>query len=98
MRLHSEAGQDRCLRHLEESDRRFALILTNPWEWAPVKYKGLTVRFNVEWYERSFFEARRTAFQDPDHIAMYTQFGATLEDVTVEHVWVNEGGKETPVD
>ena len=98
IRLNSEAERDTCVRHLEESDRRFAQVASNPWEWAGVRILENTVRFNVEWYEHEFFYARRTAFKDPDHIDMYAQFGATLEQITVAHFLVDQNGNEKPVD
>ena len=55
IRLDSEDNRDTCLRHLDESDRRFSQIVSNPWDWQSVRTQGLTVRFAVEWYEREFF-------------------------------------------
>lgn len=96
IRVHSENDRDICLRHLEESDRRFSMINSNPWDWQSVRTYGLTVRFAVEWYDLAFFSTRRDAFQDADHTAMYSGFGATLEDLTVKHFLIDNTGELTP--
>ena len=97
IRLSSENNRDRCLKHLEESDRRFSQIVSNPWDWQSVRTHGLTVRFAVEWYDLKFFDQRRGAFQDNDHVAMYSNFGVTLDDLTVEHFLVDNSGRQAPV-
>ena len=97
IRLDSEDNRDTCLRHLDESDRRFSQIVSNPWDWQSVRTHGLTVRFAVEWYERDFFDARREAFQDHNHVAMYSDFGAALADITVEHFLVDGVGQRSPI-
>lgn len=97
IRLASENDKEICLRHLEESDRRFSMIDSNPWDWQSVRTQGLKVRFAVEWYDLDFFGARRDAFRDADHAAMYSDFGATLEDLTVRHFIVDNTGGRTSI-
>ena len=94
--LRSENDKDICIRHLEESDQRFSMIATNPWDWQSVRTRGLTVRFAVEWYDLNFFRERRDAFQDADHTDMYSDFGTTLDDIAVEHFLVDDTGERTP--
>ena len=84
--LTSEADLENCIRELEESDRRIRELSGRPpWDWQKVMVKGLQVRFGVAWYDRDFFETRKTAFSDPVHQRMYARFGATLDNFKVEH-------------
>jgi len=96
IQLRSQKDLEACIRHLEESDRRFAMIRSNPWDWARVLHKDLVVHFAVEWYELSFFETKKGAYAQADHAKMYQQFGATLNDITVKHFLVDAKGNETP--
>ncbi|MDE0000845.1 MAG: hypothetical protein OXQ89_24180 [Rhodospirillaceae bacterium] len=95
IRLRSENGKDICIRKLEESDRRFSMMNTNPWDWQSVRTRSLTVRFAVEWYDLTIFSERRDAFQDTDHIAMYSDFGVTLDEISVTHFLVDDAGERT---
>jgi hypothetical protein len=96
IKLHSDADLYTCLKHLEESDRRFSLIKSNPWDWSRVAIKELKVRFSVVWYDKKFFELHRHAYANPKHLTMYTDFGATLHDFSIQHVFIDNEGKESP--
>ncbi|MRG98142.1 hypothetical protein [Polyangium spumosum] len=87
---------DACIRHLEESDRRFAANRENPWDWAKVMIRDMQVRFGVAWYDRDFFAAKRDAYSDPRHIALYAKFGATLDNFKIEHFLVDDRGELSP--
>ena len=95
--LKTEMDVHNCIHHLEESDRRFALNNRNPWDWDVAMYKGLTVRFAVEWYDMEFFKNKKSAYLDPQHSKMYLQFGATIDNIIVEHYYVDKDGKESKV-
>jgi len=92
IRLQSKKDLAVCIAHLEESDRRFAMINSNPWDWTRAMFKELTVRFGVEWYDKDFFEQRKEAYLSAEHVSMYSQFGATVNDFTVEHYLTDEDG------
>ncbi len=92
IRLKSEKDLALCIAHLEASDRRFAMIARNPWDWQKAMYKDLTVRFGVEWYDKDFFSQRKEAYLSPEHASMYSEFGATVNDIRVEHLWTDEEG------
>jgi hypothetical protein len=96
IQLRSQKDLETCIKHLEESDRRFAMIRSNPWDWAKVIQKGLVVRFAVEWYDLKFFQSKKDAYTKPDHAKMYEQFGVTLNEVNVKHFLVDASGGETP--
>ena len=83
--LSSQENTEKCLRHLEESDRRLRMIKSNPWDWQRVERLGTRIRFGVAWYDRSFFEQRKTAWSDPKHASLYAEFGATPENFKVTH-------------
>jgi hypothetical protein len=85
IRLSNRRNLQKCIKHLEESDRRLRLLQTNPWDWQRVEVKDNEVRFGVAWYDRSFFEAKKFAWSDENHTGLYSQFGATKDDFTVEH-------------
>lgn len=92
VQLHSKKDLDVCIAHLKESDRRFELNSRNPWDWSIASYKGNTVRFGVEWYDKDFFEERKEAYLNPKHTVMYSHFGATVNDFTVVHYLTKEDG------
>ena len=83
-----------CIAHLEESDRRFAMIPSNEWDWQRAMFKGLVVRFNVEWYNVDFFKEKKMAYLDADHSKMYKHFGATIDGIKVEHFLIDKDGNE----
>jgi hypothetical protein len=85
IRLKSASDLSKCLEHLEESDRRLQMMKSQDWDWQRVETKGNTVRFGVAWYNRSFFENRKDAWQSKQHSNLYTQFGASEQDFTVVH-------------
>lgn len=92
IQLHSEKELAVCIAHLEESDRRFAMINSNPWDWTKAMYRQLAVRFGVEWYDKDFFERRKEAYLSPEHVSLYSQFGATVNDFIVEHYLTDKDG------
>lgn len=85
IRLKSSDDVQKCIRILEGSDRRLKLVFSNPWNWGPAMYKGNIIRFGVAWYDLEFFESRKNAWFGDDHRAFYSQFGATVDDFTVNH-------------
>jgi hypothetical protein len=93
--LANKEDLESCIRHLEESDRRFAANTANPWDWQIVKIRDLQVRFGVAWYDLEFFNSKKEAYSDPKHIALYAKFGAKLENFKVEHFIVDDGGNLT---
>ncbi|MDI3291997.1 hypothetical protein [Polyangium sp. 15x6] len=93
--LTSKEDLESCVRHLEESDRRFAANTENPWDWAKVMIRDLQVRFGVAWYDLEFFSTKKEAYSDPKHIGLYAKFGATLDNFKVEHFLVDERGQMT---
>ena len=85
IRLQTEEDKEKCLREIEESDRRLRLLQSKPWDWQRVATKGNTVRFGVAWYDRSFFERRKGAWSGEQHASLYKHFGASVDDFTVTH-------------
>jgi hypothetical protein len=85
IRLDSTENLTKCIRHLEESDRRLRFMKSNPWDWQRVQIKNNTVRFGVAWYSKEFFEERKDAWFSDQHRRLYLEFGADVDDFTVTH-------------
>src|ERR1700685_940951 len=67
-----------CVRMLRWSDERLRarpdqMIL---WDWNKSFREGMNIYFGVAWYDRAFFERRKDAFKEPNHLGYYAMFGA----------------------
>lgn len=90
----------KCKLHLRQRSQiaecerallQFAEILSRrgdhetQYEWSNVRRKGLTVEFEILWYDLSFFEARKNAYQVGPHRLAFLRFGASVDDLVVQH-------------
>lgn len=55
------------------------------YEWANVFRQGLTVTFDVNWYDMRFFEDRKNAYLVGPHAFAFQRFGAVAEDFEIIH-------------
>lgn len=94
--LDNKKDVEKCIEHLKESDRRFTLNPNNLWDWQSTSFKGTKIRFAVEWYDLDFFSRRKEAYKSTDHAALYSMFGATVQNLKVKHFFINGNGQETP--
>lgn len=92
--LPDEKGLKRCLKFLEESDRRLANSGGSgaPYDWQFVLTETLQngaakVHFGVAWYDQAFFEKKKTIFSDAHHQNIFEMMGVGLDKVSVEH-WI----------
>jgi hypothetical protein len=92
-----EATARRCIKALEESDKR---LRERPeeqmlWDWQATYFEaeqdnpngGGTVILGVAWYDQEFFDDRRDAWFGVMHKRIYADLGIPLENISVEH-WV----------
>lgn len=87
-----ESSLQACVKALEASDialrnRPEELML---WDWQITTRSGMTITFGVSWYDHDFYHSRREAFKDARHLEQYADFGATIDDFTVQHFIVDE--------
>lgn len=85
IKLFSQEERDECIKHLEESDRRLRLMKSNPWDWQRVMIRDNEIKFGVAWYDRSFFEQKKESWADSSHTQLYSAFGATEDNFSVQH-------------
>ena len=73
-----------CVRLLRWSDDRLrALGSSIEWSWETTLREGMEIQFSVAWYDRSFFERRRNAFADKNHLSYFSLFGKGAKDMSV---------------
>ena len=93
LRLKSEEMITEC----EKSFIQFEEILRRrldseiKYEWANVYRAGLVVTFDVNWYDRRFFEERKDAYKVGPHPFAFQRFGAVAEDFEIHHESVDDG-------
>ena len=59
------------------------------YEWANVYRCGLTVTFDVHWYDYKFFENRKNAYRVGPHAFAFQRFGAVADDFKIVHEVMN---------
>lgn len=96
IKLASKEDVQKCIKILEESDRRLKLIASNPWNWAPAMYKDNTVKFGVAWYDMDFFNQRKDAWSGKEHTSYYLQFSSKPEDFKVKHRILKKSKSKKP--
>ena len=80
----NEEDLRRCVRLLRWSDERLlAMGSTIAWSWDMTVRDGMTIRFAVNWYDREFFEKRREAFRDSNHLSYFRMFGKSTSDMRI---------------
>ncbi|MCT1818188.1 hypothetical protein M3B96_04325 [Corynebacterium propinquum] len=95
IRLSDKKSLEKCLHQLENSDARLAERgpkIPGPYDWQFVIKEVLedgsaVVHFGVAWYDISYFNEKKSVFQDPRHSNMFSSMGASQDDVSVEH-WI----------
>lgn len=55
------------------------------YEWANAKSTGLTVTFDIYWYDLRYFEKRKNAFRVGAHPLVFQRFGLRPQDFLVRH-------------
>ena len=83
--LDSVANLLKCIKALEESDRRLRELKTNHYDWQIVSIKDLTVKFGVSWYDLDFYISKKDIWSQSDHATMFQQFGVPMEKISVKH-------------
>ena len=95
IQLPDKKSLEKCLYQLEVSDARLAERgpkIPGPYDWQFVIKEVLedgsaVVHFGVAWYDRGYFNEKKSVFQDPRHSNMFSSMGASHDDVSVEH-WI----------
>lgn len=87
LQLRSSAYVDSC----EQAFIQFEKILRDrkdheiKYEWENVYRQGLRVTFNVNWYDKVFFEDRKNAYLVGPHAFVFQRFGAVANDFKIRH-------------
>ena len=55
------------------------------WDWDRSFRDGMKITFGVARYDREFFDRRKNAFKEADHVAYYGMFGATPDRFKMKH-------------
>lgn len=55
------------------------------YEWENVYRRDLRVTFDVNWYDREFFEDRKNAYRVGPHAFAFQRFGAVADDFVLRH-------------
>lgn len=86
IQLKTQSDLLKCLKELEESDRRLReLKVSPPYDWQRVRVRNLVIEFGVSWYNEDFFESRKGVWSSQDHMKLFQKFGVSKEDITVNH-------------
>lgn len=86
IRLKTQSDLLKCIKELEESDRRLReLKVSPPYDWQRVKVRDLVIEFGVSWYDEDFFETRKGIWSSKDHMQLFQKFDVNKEDITVIH-------------
>jgi hypothetical protein len=82
-----ETNLRRCIALLKWSDERLQRLpdLLAMWNWVETVRDGMTLRFGTRWYKQAFFEERKNAFLERDHLSYFAMFGAKAEDLKTWH-------------
>lgn len=88
--LGSDAAVEKCLAELAASDKRLAdTEASYDWQIAivsrPAGAEGGQVRFDVAWYDRDFYAAKRDVYLNADHLRMFAGMDADVSDIEVTH-------------
>lgn len=79
-----ESDLRRCVRLLRWSDDRLLSMGSSiAWAWAATVREGMTIKFSVNWYEKEFFEERKDAFRDSNHLSYFKMFGKGISDMDI---------------
>lgn len=79
-----ESDLRKCVRLLRWSDERLlAMGSTIAWAWAMTVREGMTIKFAVNWYDKDFFERRKDAFRDSNHLSYFRMFGKGTNDMDI---------------
>lgn len=80
----NESDLRRCVRLLRWSDERLlAMGSTIAWAWEATVRDGMTIRFAVNWYDKTFFEDRKESFRDKNHLSYFKMFGKNTSDMKI---------------
>lgn len=80
----NESDLRRCVRLLRWSDERLlAMGSTIAWAWEATAREGMTIRFAVNWYDKTFFESRKDSFRDKNHMSYFEMFGKNTSDMKI---------------
>lgn len=80
----NEEDLRRCVRLLRWSDERLLAIgSTVAWSWDLTERDGMVIRFAVNWYDKDFFEERKDAFRDRNHLSYFRMFGKSTSDMQI---------------
>ena len=88
----SEENLLNCVKLLKWSDERLQRMpeLLNMWCWYKTYREGMNIYFSTWWWNQPYFEERNNAFLERSHQGYLEKFGATQDDVTVEHEIVGQ--------
>ena len=92
IKFHDEENLIKCIKLLRWSDERLSKLpaLVAMWDWQISDVEKLSVHFSTGWYDKDFFEARKLAFLERDHLSYYEMFGASADDITTYHEIIDQ--------
>lgn len=80
----NESDLRKCVRLLRWSDERLLEMGSSiAWAWAATIREGMTIKFAVNWYDKAFFEQRKDAFRDSNHLSYFKMFGKGTRDMDI---------------
>jgi hypothetical protein len=76
-----------CIRTLPEFINELQANSTkmNKWLWESVWRRGNDIIFNINWYEKDFFDERKNVFKNTNHIGYFRRLGINPEQLYVKH-------------
>lgn len=76
-----------CVKLLRWSDERLRARpeIAILWDWNRTFREGMTISFGVNWYDRDFYERRKDAFKEANHVRFYAMFGASIDSLHMRH-------------
>ena len=73
-----------CVRLLRWSDERLiAMGSTILWAWNESIRERMKITFAVNWYDKSFFDKRKGAVEDENHLSYFKMFGVSSSDMKI---------------
>jgi hypothetical protein len=83
----NEENLQKCVQLLKESDEH---LKNRPeelklWAWDKTYREWMTIHFGVAWYDYGFFQDRKGAWKDANHLRDYAKFGAKLDQLRLRH-------------
>ncbi len=85
MTFKDEENLRKCVRMLRWSDERLAAMGSSiEWAWMQSYRLGMNIKFAVSWYDKEFYEQRKTAVTDANHLSYFRMFGMAPSDMDIQ--------------